>query len=91
MKRWLRLPALPAIALLAMVLGAMASGVFAENIDPANDNSRFAWGENAGWVNAAPNGPSGPPPGNGVVVSNTALYGYMWSENAGVDRHSQTA
>ncbi len=70
-------------ALLALVLGAMASGVFAENIDPANDNSRFAWGENVGWLNAAPNGPSGPPPGNGVVVSNTALYGYMWSENAG--------
>ena len=23
----------------------------AENIDPDNDNSQYAWGENVGWIN----------------------------------------
>ena len=79
--RRLRVPKVPfaLAALLALVLGAMATGVFAENIDPANDNSQFAWGENIGWVNAEPSGNGGP----GITVGNTALTGYMWSENDG--------
>ena len=79
MKKWLRLPKVGVIALLAIVLAAMASGVFAENIDPANDNSQFAYSENAGWLNAEPSGDGGP----GITVGATALTGYMWGENAG--------
>ena len=26
----------------------------AENIDPINDGSQYAWGENVGWMNAEP-------------------------------------
>jgi hypothetical protein len=52
---------------------------FAENINPANDGSKYAWSENMGWINAQPSGPGGP----GVQVSDSALTGYAWSENAG--------
>ena len=53
--------------------------VRAENIDPNNDGSKYAWSENMGWLNAQPSGPGGP----GVQVSDSSLTGYMWSENAG--------
>jgi len=61
----------------AMVLAASAA--LAENIDPNNDGSRYAWSENLGWLNARPSGPGGP----GIQVSNSGLTGWMWSENAG--------
>jgi hypothetical protein len=51
----------------------------AENVDPLNDGSRFAYSENTGWMNAEPLGDGGP----GVQVSDFALTGYMWSENVG--------
>jgi hypothetical protein len=51
----------------------------ATNIDPADDGSHFAWGENIGWLNAKPGGVSG----DGVVVGDFDLTGWMWSENAG--------
>ena len=53
--------------------------VSAENIDPANDGSRFAWSENMGWLNARPGGVGGP----GVQVGDSGLTGWAWSENAG--------
>jgi hypothetical protein len=63
-----------------IALTLLAGGaVLAENIDPGNDGSRFAWSENLGWINARPGGPGGP----GVEVSNSGLTGWMWSENAG--------
>ena len=44
-----------------------------------NNGSGFAWGENAGWLKAAPANC-----GNcGVQVSNTRLTGYIWGENIG--------
>ena len=74
----MRLSALP-LALLALAVSALAGGVFAENIDPNNDNSQFAYGENAGWINAEP--------GNcancGMQVNDLSVTGYMWGENIG--------
>jgi hypothetical protein len=55
------------------------SSALAENIDPANDGSKYAYAENAGWVNARPGGAGGP----GVHVEDEALSGFMWAENIG--------
>ena len=65
-----------AVACLLTLAGARA---LAENIDPDNDNSQFAWGENIGWVNAESGGDGGP----GVQVEDDGLSGYMWGENIG--------
>ncbi len=54
-----------------------ASPVFAENIDPYEDGSQYAYSENAGWLNFEPN------QGDGVHVSNTQLTGFVWAENIG--------
>jgi hypothetical protein len=64
-----------AISLLLLTGG----GTVAENINPGNDGSKYAWAENLGWINAQPGGPGGP----GVQVSDSGLTGWMWSENAG--------
>ena len=67
------------VALTLLVFFLAANFAFAENINPANDGSKYAWSENAGWINAQPSGPGGP----GVQVSDLGLTGYAWSENAG--------
>jgi hypothetical protein len=54
-------------------------GTFAENIDPNDDGSQYAYGENVGWFNAEPLGDGGP----GVQVNDTTLTGYIWAENIG--------
>ena len=54
-------------------------GTFAENIDPNDDGSQYAYGENVGWFNAEPLGDGGP----GVRVNDTKLTGYIWAENIG--------
>lgn len=64
------------VALLAPLTCGMTA---AENIDPAGDDSRYAWGENVGWINAEPSGDGGP----GVKVDDFELTGYMWGENVG--------
>ena len=51
----------------------------AENIDPDNDDSQYAYGENVGWFNAEPSGDGGP----GVEVADSKLTGYIWAENIG--------
>jgi hypothetical protein len=66
-----------AAAAVAAALGAAVAIAAAENVDPNNNNSQFAWGENVGWINAEPAG------GSGVQVSGTKLTGYMWGENIG--------
>lgn len=63
-------------ALLVLLAGTTA---WAENTDPTNDGSQWAWSENAGWVNAEPSGNGGP----GLQVGHVALTGFLWSENAG--------
>jgi hypothetical protein len=63
--------------LLICILLAHPFSIFAENIDPANDGSRYAWGENIGWINFKPS------QGPGVTVTSTGLTGYAWGENIG--------
>jgi hypothetical protein len=65
-----------ALALLAVLGAALA---FAENIDPGDDDSQYAWGEAVGWLNAEPANCSG----CGVQVTDTGLTGYMWGESIG--------
>jgi len=49
----------------------------AENIDPNEDDSQYAYGENVGWLNFEPS------QGDGTQVSQTQLTGYVWAENIG--------
>jgi hypothetical protein len=63
----------------AALLGAAGASAGTENTDPANDDHQFAWGENAGWINAEPSGDGGP----GVEVLDFKLTGWMWGENIG--------
>ncbi len=50
---------------------------YAENIDPDNDDSKYAYGENVGWINLEPSS------GSGVTVTDSAVEGYAWGENIG--------
>ena len=67
------LPACAAVLLAAIPLPR------AENVNPANDGSKYAYAENAGWINAQPLGPGA----QGMQVSDLAVSGWLWSENAG--------
>ena len=49
----------------------------ARNIDPDNDGSQYACGENVGWINFEPS------QGEGVTVTNSAVTGKAWVENIG--------
>ena len=69
----------PGFVLLAIPVLVIGGVAFAENIDPGNDGSRYAWAENLGWINLQPSGPGGP----GVQVSDSDLTGWAWSENVG--------
>jgi hypothetical protein len=51
----------------------------AENIDPASDDSQYAYAENIGWISAEPSGDGGP----GIQVGDSELSGWMWAENIG--------
>jgi hypothetical protein len=62
---------------LAVILVLSSDSAYAENIDPNNDGSQYAYGENVGWLNFEPN------KGPGVTVSKTKLTGYIWAENIG--------
>jgi hypothetical protein len=65
---------------LTVLITILACGIArAENIDPDNDGSQYAWGENAGWINTEPAGTAQP----GVQVDDFELDGYMWGENIG--------
>lgn len=60
-----------------LLLFASIGTVFAENVDPGNDGSQFAYAENLGWLNAEPSGAPG------VQVGDDELSGWMWAENVG--------
>ncbi|MCP4714948.1 MAG: hypothetical protein GY868_07515, partial [Deltaproteobacteria bacterium] len=62
-----------AIVLMLLFCGAAS----AANIDPDNDSSQWAWGENIGWLCFDPLFDPG------VTVADTELYGYVWAENIG--------
>ena len=51
-----------------------------ENIDPNNDGSQYAYGENIGWINFEPN-VSGP--NVGAMVTAESITGFIWAENVG--------
>jgi hypothetical protein len=64
------------VFLQAMVLFS-GTIVLGENIDPNNDDSQYAYGENVGWLNFEPN------TGDGVQVASDKLTGFVWAENIG--------
>jgi len=67
-------------ALLCLTLAALSAGrASAENIDPAGDGHRYAWSENAGWIDAEPQGNGGP----GFDVLDFTVTGWLWGENVG--------
>ncbi|KAB2834123.1 MAG: hypothetical protein F9K48_06920, partial [Candidatus Brocadia sp.] len=51
---------------------------FAENIDPYNDGSQYAYGENVGFLNFEPDDNGG----SGAEVTSSRVTGYVWQENA---------
>jgi len=65
------------VSLTCLFLCAAAPKLQAENIDPDDNNSQFAWSENGGWMNLEPG------TGDGVMVTATGLTGWIWSENIG--------
>ena len=75
-----RLPSLrPGLVTILLVFFVAVSDPRAENIDPGNDGSQYAYGENIGWLNTQPLGPGG----WGVQVDDFELTGWMWGENVG--------
>ena len=70
-KKMMQVVAFP-IALMVLMNSAGA-----ENIDPCDDGSQYAYGENVGWLNFEPS------QGPGVTVSDTEVTGYVWAENIG--------
>jgi len=69
-----------ALVFLAGFLLFCAADLQAENIDPDNDGSQYAYGENVGWLNFEPNLPD---PNVGASVSQTKVTGFIWAENIG--------
>ena len=51
----------------------------AEIVDPADNDSQYAWAGNVGWINAEPGGDGG----SGISLSEGALEGWLWSANTG--------
>jgi hypothetical protein len=51
----------------------------ADDVDPDNDGSQYAWASNLGWLNAEPLGEGGP----GLSLSDEAATGWLWSANSG--------
>ncbi len=70
------------IAIVATLCCTIAT-VFAENIDPANDDSQYAYAENVGWLNAELDTDGDGTPDEGVTVADFELTGWMWAENVG--------
>ena len=62
---------------LSVLLLLFCSTGYAGNIDPDLDDSRYAYGENVGWINFEPS------LGPGVTVTDSGLEGYAWGENIG--------
>ena len=65
----------PIVSVLCFLL--YCGNLWAENIDPYQDGSQYAWGENVGWLNFEPN------TGDGAQVASDKLTGFIWAENIG--------
>lgn len=66
--------------MIAFILGVsvlFCIAQYVENIDPHDDNSQYAYGENIGWLNFEPS------EGPGVTVTDTEVTGFVWAENIG--------
>jgi hypothetical protein len=63
-----------------MILCLPAKLALAENIDPCDDGSQYAYGENVGWVNFEPNVAG---PNVGATVTDSNVTGFVWAENIG--------
>jgi len=59
-----------------LAVGVLVSQVLAASTGIISSTNRYAWSENAGWIDF------GTSEGN-VIVSDTALTGYAWGENVG--------
>jgi hypothetical protein len=70
----------PASLVLAAILILSFTFTYAENIDPYEDDSQYAYGENVGWFNFEPNVAG---PNVGATVSSSKLAGFIWAENIG--------
>jgi len=60
-----------------LLLNSVAS---AGNIDPYEDDSQYAYGENVGWLNFEPNIAD---PTIAAAVTSEKLTGFVWAENIG--------
>jgi hypothetical protein len=65
---------------LAAILVLSFASTYAENIDPYENDSQYAYGENVGWLNFEPNAAG---PNVGATVSSSKLTGFIWAENIG--------
>ena len=74
LRRWVKL------ARFVIIILVLTSVAFAENIDPYEDDSQYAYGENVGWLNFEPNVAG---PNVGATVSDSNLTGFIWAENIG--------
>lgn len=53
--------------------------IYADNVDPMDDQHQYAFGENIGWINAEPQIQGD----TGITVTSSSLSGYIWGENIG--------
>jgi len=65
----------PIVAVLCFLL--YCDNLCAENIDPAEDGSQYAYGENVGWINFDPTY------GGVTIDSDGDFDGWAWGENIG--------
>jgi hypothetical protein len=65
---------------LAAILVLSFTSTYAENIDPYQDDSQYAYSENVGGLNFEPNVAG---PNVGATVSSSKLTGFIWAENIG--------
>lgn len=57
-----------------------AVSIYAENIDPYDDGSQYAYAANTGWLNFEPNLSE---PNAGAQVSSEKITGFIWAQNIG--------
>ena len=67
------------VFLLGLVIFSSAE-LYAENINPDNDGSQYAYSANVGWLNFEPNVAD---PNAGAMISRYELTGYVWIPNIG--------
>ena len=64
---------------LGFLMLACSGSLLAENVDPDSLGFHWGWSENAGWVDAQPNGDGG----QGLHANDSRITGWLWSANVG--------